>query len=519
MKSFYQQSLSQSLAKNPNATAVISKSARYSYADLDSRCKHFANALASAGFQPGDRVGIYLPKQIETLVSILGSNLFGAVFVIINPALKADQVDYIVRHCDIKLMVSHEHRIQALNAETLACLSCLVSTDGSSGIAWEQFSAGIALGLVSNRSESSNPKPPAELASIIYTSGSTGQPKGVMISNDNLVAGARSVASYLQLSAKDNLLAVLPLSFDYGLNQITSALFVGASVTLLDYLLPKDILTVCEKEGITGLAAVPPLWLKLSRLKWPEKVKNQLRYLTTSGGVMPESVIKALAKELPKTKIFLMYGLTEAFRSTYLAPEKAMAKPASIGQAIPEATVLIVDKQGHPVAPLEQGELIHLGPHVSLGYWNDPEKTRMRFRNLPHLDGIAVFSGDSAYCDEEGDIFFVSRDDEMIKSSGYRISPYEIESVIGSHDNVDEVVACGVADKTLGQAIYAAISTKGDFSLSDLTAYVKKKLPQFQHPKSIFVWDELPKNANGKLDRSGIISAIRHQAQDSLNVK
>ena len=519
MNSFYQLSLGASLGKNPNAIAVVSKTDRHSYSDLDARCQSFAKALAAAGTKPGDRIGIYLPKQIETLVSMLGANLFGAVFVIINPALKAEQVGYIVNHCNIKILISHEQRINALTQDIVGNLACLVNIDGMTGLPWERFIKGDEATSHSHKSENNTLVPPADLACIIYTSGSTGQPKGVMISNDNLVAGARSVGKYLSLTANDKLLAVLPLSFDYGLNQVTSSLFVGATVVLLDYLLPQDILRTCEKEGITGLAAVPPLWLKLSRLNWPKKVKENLRYITTSGGVMPEAVIRALVKELPKSEVFLMYGLTEAFRSTYLAPDKVLKKPGSIGQAIPEARVLIVDKDGYPVAPTKQGELVHLGPHVSLGYWNDPKKTAKRFRRLPNFDEVAVFSGDSAYCDEDGDIFFVSRDDEMIKSSGYRISPYEIESVIGRYEGVDEVLACGVPDETLGQAIYVALSAKGEFALSGLTNYLKKTLPQYQHPKSIYIWDELPKNANGKIDRSSIIKTIRRQVQDTLHGK
>lgn len=522
MDSFYQQSLSKSLAIKPDAVAVITKSARFTYAELDALCRSFAKGLANANLKGGDRIGIYLPKQIETVVAIMGSNLFGGVFVVINPALKAEQVDYIVKHCDIQCLISHRQRIDSLMPETKSGLKCLVSVDGGEGTAWEQFIASknpINSALVKNRYESTPTlqSAPTELASIIYTSGSTGQPKGVMISNENLRVGAQSVAEYLSLNASDKLLAVLPFSFDYGLNQLTSALYVGASVTLLDYLLPKDIIKWCEKEAITGLAAVPPLWLKLSRMTWPDPVKKRLRYITSSGGVMPEAVVQELTEQLPKTEIFLMYGLTEAFRSTYLAPHKVAEKPGSIGQAIPEAKIFIVDENGNPRGPMEQGELIHLGPHVSMGYWNDPEKTDKRFRYLEQFGEIAVFSGDNAYCDKDGDIFFVSRDDEMIKSSGYRISPHEIESVLSTCKGVDEVVACGVFDEDMGQAIGVAVSAQRELDLGVLKAFAKKRLPIFQQPKHFFIWQELPKNANGKLDRSQIIFQIKQKAQGSHN--
>jgi len=330
----------------------------------------------------------------------------------------------------------------------------------------------------------------------------------VMLSHRNLVAGAESVATYLGNTSADRLLAVLPLSFDYGLSQLTTAFRVGACAVLMNYLLPRDVVRLVQRERITGLAAVPPLWMQLARLDWPAGVADSLRYFTNSGGHLPKAVLDALRVRMPGARAFLMYGLTEAFRSTFLPPEEIERRPDSIGKAIPNAEILVLDADGRPCAPGEVGELVHRGVHVALGYWNDTSRTAERFRSLPESGGrteIAVWSGDSVRSDAEGFLYFVGRRDEMIKTSGYRVSPAEVEEVLYASGRVSEAVAVGVAHAELGQAIvalvYAHAGEAHDLS-ADLLALCKRELPGFMVPLHCLVRSEaLPRNPNGKIDR------------------
>jgi acyl-CoA ligase (AMP-forming) (exosortase A-associated) len=361
------------------------------------------------------------------------------------------------------------------------------------------------------------------MAAILYTSGSTGRPKGVVLSHRNLVAGAASVASYLGNTPADRLLAVLPLSFDYGLSQLTTAFHSGASCVLMNYLAPRDILDAVQEHGITGLAAIPPLWMQLAQLHWPRD--TTLRYLTNSGGSMPRATVAALRGALPAARLYLMYGLTEAFRSTYLPPEEIERRPCSIGRAIPNAEILVLRPDGTRCAPDEPGELVHRGALVALGYWNDPARTAERFRPLPAACGlplpeIAVWSGDTVRMDADGYLYFIGRRDEMIKVSGYRISPAEVEEVLAAHPGVLEAVAFGVPHPLTGDAVAAAVRVAGDGpDAATLLAHCRRQLPSYMVPASIAAGcDPLPRNANGKFDRMALRNArLQSEAGEALH--
>ncbi|HLY53198.1 MAG TPA: acyl-CoA ligase (AMP-forming), exosortase A system-associated [Steroidobacteraceae bacterium] len=348
-----------------------------------------------------------------------------------------------------------------------------------------------------------------DVVSIFYTSGSTGRPKGVVLSHRNMVAGAHSVASYLGNVATDRLLAVLPFSFDYGFSQLSTAFHVGAGVILMDYLLPRDVIAQAARLRATGLAGVPPLWSQLADLEWPAEARASLRYITNSGGALPLTLLRKLRAALPDTRPFLMYGLTEAFRSTYLPPEELDRRPESMGKAIPNAEILVVRPDGTPCAPNEPGELVHRGALVSLGYWNDPAKTAERFRPLPNQDPalvlpeIAVWSGDTVRMDEDGFLYFVGRRDEMIKTSGYRVSPTEVEEVVFASGLVADAAAVGVPHPRLGQAIVVVATAAPDMAADSerLLEVCKRDLPLFMVPQRVEWRAVLPRNPNGKYDR------------------
>jgi acyl-CoA ligase (AMP-forming) (exosortase A-associated) len=353
-----------------------------------------------------------------------------------------------------------------------------------------------------------------DMAAILYTSGSTGKPKGVVLSHRNMVAGAKSVASYLQNHTQDTLLAALPLSFDAGFSQLTTAFHTGARVVLLNYLMPRDVLKAMEREKVTGLTAVPPLYIQLAQLEWPAGIGENLRYFANTGGRMPGETLALLRQRVPSAKPFLMYGLTEAFRSTYLPPEEVDRRPDSIGKAIPNAEILVVREDGSPCAPEEPGELVHRGALVGMGYWNDAEKTAERYKLLAagapgrqpglQLPEYAVFSGDTVRQDVDGFLYFIGRRDEMIKSSGYRISPTEVEEVLYATKLVGECVAFGVEHPSWGQAIQVIATAPDGLALDTaaLLAACRARMPAYMVPAGVEVVDgPLPRNPNGKIDR------------------
>jgi acyl-CoA ligase (AMP-forming) (exosortase A-associated) len=350
-----------------------------------------------------------------------------------------------------------------------------------------------------------------DVAAILYTSGSTGRPKGVVLSHRNMVAGAKSVASYLHNHTGDTLLAALPLSFDAGFSQLTTAFHVGARVVLLNYLLPRDVLRTMVRERVTGLTAVPPLYIQLSQLEWPAAIDENLRYFANTGGRMPRETLQLLRAKVPSALPFLMYGLTEAFRSTYLPPAEVDRRPDSIGMAIPNAEILVLREDGSECAADEPGELVHRGALVGQGYWGDAEKTAERYRLLPGreaglpLPEYAVFSGDTVRRDAAGFLYFIGRRDEMMKTSGYRVSPTEVEEVLYATRRVGECVAFGVDHATLGQVIQVIATAPDGSAALDVAALLvecRQRLPAYMVPAGIQARaGPLPRNPNGKIDR------------------
>ncbi len=506
-------------ARRPEAVALRQRQETISYGELQTRVEAFAEGLLARGLGPSERVAVYLPKRAETVVALFGAAAAGGVLVPVNPLLKPAQVAYILKDCNVRVLVTSGDRLTLLAEGLREChdLHTVALVDGAPEgplahlrvLPWE----GLARGEPGVRPHR---RIDMDMASILYTSGSTGRPKGVVLSHRNMVTGARSVAEYLENVPEDRLLAVLPFSFDYGFSQLTTAFSVGASVSLMDYLLPRDVVKAVARDRITGLAAVPPLWVQLAPLDWPAEAVESLRYLTNSGGAMPTQVTARLRRALPRTRVFLMYGLTEAFRSTYLPPEELDRRPESMGRAIPNAEILVVREDGSPCAPGEPGELVHRGSLVAMGYWNDPERTAERFKPAPGrppevpLTEMAVWSGDTVRTDEDGFLYFVGRRDEMIKTSGYRVSPTEVEEVLYGSGLVAEAAALGLPHPALGQGIVAVVKPRDPaFDPEALLAACKRELPNFMVPLQVVIQDTLPRNPNGKVDRRALVEGLR----------
>ena len=482
-----------------DAPALRLKDKLYSYQELNHRIGRLAAILASHGFTKGDRIATWLPKTELACLMPLAAVRAGPVHVPINPLLKAAQVKHILTDSGARALLTAKARAGQLGAGDVP--DSVMLLDESEILSAIDQPGDVMPPLPADTDTNS-------LAAILYTSGSTGRPKGVMLSHANLAIGAVSVASYLKLAADDVTLAVLPLSFDYGQNQLLSTWQAGGCVVPLDYLTPRDVIKACAKQGVTTLAAVPPLWVQLAEQDWPEEATANMRRLTNSGGALTPSLVKALRGIFgAKTDIYAMYGLTEAFRSTYLDPSLIDANPTSMGKAIPFAEILVVAKDGSEAKPEEHGELVHAGPLVAQGYWKDAERTALRYKPAPAFSrygGMAVWSGDTVWRDAEGLLYFVGRDDAMIKTSGNRVSPTEVEEAAIESGLVAEACALGRKDERLGEAIILFVRANGPADEAALAAHMRAALPNFMQPADYFWLEEFPKNANGKLDRDGL---------------
>lgn len=497
-------------ARLPDADALQFRDETWDYASLADRVGDAGRAIAGLGINPSDRVATFLDKRFEFVLATFGAVAAGGVFVPVNPILKPAQVFHILTDCNVRVLVTSAARLTGLADILPDCLDLnhVVLTDGDAS----SFDIdGVTVSAWASLTPTGTPHAAidTDMAAILYTSGSTGRPKGVVLSHRNMVAGALSVSTYLENVPDDRILCVLPFSFDAGFSQMTTAFAVGACAVLMNYLLPNDVVKTVAKQRITGLGGVPPLWNQLAALDWPEEAAASLRYFTNTGGHMPRATLDRLRASLPNASPYLMYGLTEAFRSSYLPPSEVDNRPDSMGKAIPNAEILVINENGERCAPDEPGELVHRGALVALGYWNDTDRTNERFKPAPgQIEGLpmteyAVWSGDTVRMDADGYLYFVGRRDEMIKSSGYRISPTELEEVIYSSGTVTEAVALGVPHPMIGQGIVIVATPLPDGTLDDAAVIkaCRDALPQFMVPHAVVGRDTLERNPNGKIDR------------------
>jgi len=482
-------------------TALVLRDKMFDHAELRHRVAVLAGWLKRKLGEPGARVASWAAKGELTCLLPLAAARAGMVHVPINPLLKRAQAAHILTDSGASLLIGTKARLASLAPDDLPG-SCLVLEES------ETLAMAEAAGAMLEPSDA----PGDALAAILYTSGSTGQPKGVLLSHANLWLGAVSVAHYLKLASDDVTLAVLPLSFDYGQSQLLSTWYAGGAVVPLDYLFARDVMKACERHGITTLAAVPPLWVQLAELDWPVQATGSLRRLTNSGGALSRELVKNLRALAPGAELVPMYGLTEAFRSTYLDPALVDTHPTSMGRAIPFAEILVINDVGELAQAEEEGELVHCGPLVAQGYWRDPERTARRFRPAPaasQYGGIAVWSGDRVRRDADGLLYFAGRRDAMIKSSGNRISPHEIENTVLSLDAIAEAIALGVPDERLGEAIHLVVrGEETEETRAALAKLLARELPGFMQPRKVHWRAAMPLNPNGKIDRTALLHAL-----------
>lgn len=477
-------------------TAAVDGAASISYQDLAGLAGGYAALLADKNVAPGDRVALLVPRSVNALAAFFGIQFLGAVAVFLSDRLSSSQVAHILADSGATAVFATD-RGRPLLREARLAPERILDVDAK---------------VIPCRPSSPIRVIGKDLAMLTYTSGSTGRPKGVMLTHEALIAGAAIVSDYLALTADDRVLAVLPWSFDYGLSQVLSTMYAGGAIVIQRSAYPPDICRTLGGAGVTGLAGVPSLWALMGQRQSPflRTELPSLRYLTNSGGTLAPGFIKAVRAHFPAVAIYAMYGLTEAFRSTYLPPKLIDKLPTSIGIPIPNTQILVLADDGHLCAPGEVGELVHRGPTVALGYWRNPEATAEVFRPCPARTGegagydTVVYSGDYVYRDAEGFLYYVGRRDEMFKTSaGIRVNPEEIERELMRSGVLADAVVLSVRYRGADQTIVAAVvfADDGPPDAEGLAAYCRRELPQHLRPVRIIPVQDLPRTANGKTDR------------------
>ena len=495
-------------AESDGATEVLSDDGiSLSFSDLHNQALAVGTYLRSLGVAKGDRVGVLTSKTHEQPVAQLGVLCAEAVFVPISDLLKPEQVRYIARDCGLRAAIVDHDKVDRLG--DLASDISIIATATAQDERYSTLHSIVRAGLIDARPQVIA----SDNAAIIYSSGSTGMPKGIVLSHRNLWDGARIISNYLGLQADDRIAGLMSFNFDYGLNQVFCSLHVGSSVHLKTFHFPKDVFQFLEDKAITTLPLMPVF---LNRLFDPRFFKPSfaqsiasLRRITTTGGRLPETTLDAMRAAFPESDIYLMFGLTESFRSTYLDPSQVTIRPTSIGKAIPDVEIMVLDEEGKPCPPEVPGELVHRGGVMSKGYWNAPEKTAERFRPWPDASGnteTVVFSGDLVRRDAEGYLYFIGRRDNMIKTSGHRVSPEEIERAVDTMPGITDAVAFGRQHDVLGEEIILMYTLEDPAQGPDefeIKSYLRERLAAYMVPHVVMLAEEFSVTAGnqGKIDR------------------
>lgn len=508
--------LERSAERYPEKAALVCGQERLTYAAVDTRCNQLANVLLESGLERRDRVAVYMENSPEAAFGIFGALKAGGVFVVINPTTKIEKLAYILNNCRASALITTQKKFKEIS-EVLRQTPYLrtVIASGAGGDAYEATSlAGKKLisldaALATARAE----RPPKrcidiDLAALIYTSGSTGRPKGVMVTHLNIVSAATSITTYLENTADDVIINLLPFAFDYGLYQLLMAFKAGARLVLEHgFTYPFAVIETMLREQVTGLPLVPTISSLLLQMDLRKYEFPHLRYITNTAAALPLEHIRKLREVFPRTKIFSMYGLSECKRVSYLPPEQIDVRPRSVGRAMPNEEVYIVDDAGKRLGPGETGELVVRGANVMKGYWELPEETSKMLRD----GGFSwpekvLYTGDLFSMDEEGYLYWVGRKDDIIKTRGEKVSPREVEDVLYSMPQISDAAVAGVADPVLGQAIQAYVTLKPGALLSEqeILRYCKEHLEDFMVPKIVEIRAALPATTTVKISKRAL---------------
>jgi acyl-CoA synthetase (AMP-forming)/AMP-acid ligase II len=490
----------------PEKTSIVSKERSITFAQLHNEALATAEWLREFGIEAGDRVGVCMEKSVDQVSVILGILFANAVVVPILPRLKPPNIRHIIENSGMKAMITDTERLGEVSE--FSEMTKLITGHGEIDNNWPNLPylrRFIQPRMFFDRIGKDN-------AAIIYSSGSTGRAKGILIAHRNLADGAEIVAEYLQTNQEDRIGCVISFNFDYGLNQIWQTIHKGATLYLHDLALPNDLFALLGQESITALPVMPVIISRMfdKRLKLASTSYDfsAMRYVCSTGGRLSDDMLHDLKTTFPTAKIYSMFGLTEAFRSTYLAPDKLDTHPTSVGKAIPDNQVMVLDENGGECPPNVVGELVHRGSTVTKGYWLDPENTAKVYRAHPKFPGeILVFSGDRVFCDEEGYLYFVARGDDMIKTKGFRVSPTEVETEVVRLPGIVDAVAFAVPNIAVGEDVACAYTTLSGQPLPEqsLRQQLRSQLPSHMVPAYLVHFDSFPITGNaGKFDRQTI---------------
>ncbi|MFZ5523330.1 MAG: class I adenylate-forming enzyme family protein [Pseudomonadota bacterium] len=506
--------LMQSARELPEKVALVCMKQRISYVELDARSNAIAHSLMAAGVKRGDRVVIFADNTVETVISFWAVLKANAVVSIVNPLTKSDKLSYLLEDCRPAALITDMHIYAVFAEPARACphlrrviVSGSIDDTRLAGLPHAQRWADAIAG-------GDRTAPPArscidiDLAAIIYTSGSTGDPKGVMLTHRNMLTACTSIASYLELQEDEVILGVLPLAFDYGLYQMIMAFRTGARLVLeRSFTFPAQILNLMVDEGVTGFPGVPTIFSILAELKSLKDYDlTKIRYVTNTAAALPVKHILMLRDIFPTARIYSMYGLTECKRCTYLPPKDIDRKPASVGIAIPNTEMWIVDEDGNKVSPGTVGQLVIRGATVMKGYWEKPEATAKKLKPGTLPGEQVLYTGDFCKMDEEGFLYFVGRMDDIIKSRGEKVAPKEVENVLTNIPGVKEAAVIGVPDEILGEAVKAFVVLEEGVKMTEKQLHneCQRRLENFMVPKYIVTVPSLPKTDTGKIKKTGL---------------
>jgi amino acid adenylation domain-containing protein len=509
--------LIESARRTPDKVALVSEGQRWSYAELEARSDALAHFLRRRGVARGDRVALFLDNTVEAVVAFWAALKAEGVVTIFNPQTKADKLAYLLDDCEPAALLAQAWHApvfepvvagaKSLKVIVVARVKDAAGLSESRGVvSWEAAAAkGHPTGPPPRRSID------LDLAAIIYTSGSTGEPKGVMLSHLNMLTATRSITSYLGNTANDVILCALPFSFDYGLYQMIMAFAAGGRLVLeKSFAYSAEMLRLMVNEGVTGFPGVPTMFALIEDLKHlPSYDFSRVRYVTNTAAALSPRLLFRLRQIFPASRVFSMYGLTECKRCSYLPPEEIDRRPTSVGVAIPNTELWVVDEHGTKLGPNAVGQLVVRGATVMQGYWRKPEATARRLRPGPGPGEQVLYTGDLCRFDEGGFLYFVGRMDDIIKSRGEKVAPREVEHALLAIPGVREAAVVGVPDPLLGQAVVAFVVLASGASLTATTMRreCQKRLENFMVPSHINIVSALPRNENGKVDRMALVPA------------
>jgi len=500
--------------KYPNKTAIIVKDRQYTYDMLCESAENLALYLISIGVVKGDRVAIYLDNSWESIVALYGATLSGSVFMFINPQTKSDKLNYILQDSGAKVLISSINLYNEFSSalENNHYINEVIIAGKIENIdSFDSYNINLLDYTISNHGLNAIIPNiiPNDLAALIYTSGSTGFPKGVMMTHQSMVFASWSLIEYLRLSPEDRIMLMLPLAFDYGLYQLLMSVTIGGTfIVEQSFIFTASIFKNIEKYQPTVFPGVPTVYAMMIAANKQNPIKfNSIQKVTNTAAALPAEFIPELKKIFPNALIFKMYGLTECKRVCFLEPELIDLKPTSVGKAIPGTEIFLLSSDGNPVSIGEPGILYIRGPHIMAGYWHKEElSTEMLMPG--YIPGEKILcSNDWFKMDEDGDLYFLGRNDDIIKTRGEKVSPVEIENVIYRMDGVKEVAVMGIPDPIMGESIIVYLTThdSSDLNEKEIQRHCMNFLEQYMIPKKVFIIDEMPKSSNGKINKKELV--------------